>query len=75
MTHPLGNSLIIPSNNYVEVFQNPLSENKFIIGIDNYSENLDNFVKIRIKTSDKKIQFARYRDYRFYQRIQDAFMK
>jgi NAD+ kinase len=75
MTHPLGNSLIIPSNNYVEIFQNPLSENKFIIGIDNYSENLDNFIKIRIKTSDKKIQFARYRDYRFYQRIQDAFMK
>jgi NAD+ kinase len=75
MTHTLSNSLIIPSNNYVEIFQNPLAENKFIIGVDNYSENLDNFIKIRIQTSNKKIQFARYRDYRFYQRIQDAFIK
>jgi NAD+ kinase len=75
MTHTLQNALIIPSHNYVEIFQNPLAENKFIIGVDNYAANLDNFIKIRVQTSPKKIMFARYRDYRFYQRIQDAFIK
>ena len=75
MSRTLQNSLVIPSNNYIEIFQNPLAENRFIIGIDNFSENLDNFIKIKVQCSPHKISFARYRDYRFYQRIQDAFLK
>lgn len=70
----LGSSFAIPKHHEIELYiKNPKED--ILIGIDNRVFDGVEIHKIKIKVADEKIKFLRYKEFPFWQRVKEKFLK
>lgn len=68
----LGSPMILPKHHHCDIF--PQTNKKILITLDHLSEQRNDLLSIRCRVSDKKIHFARFRRFPFWNRVRDAFI-
>lgn len=68
----LGSSVILPKHHHCDIVPDP--EEELFIGIDHLVMQMSDVLSITCKVSDKKVTFARYRPFPFWNRVREAFI-
>jgi len=68
----LGSSVILPKHHHCDIIPDP--EEELYIGVDTLMMQMANVTSITCTVSDRKITFARYRPYPFWNRVREAFI-
>ncbi|MNJ90012.1 putative inorganic polyphosphate/ATP-NAD kinase [compost metagenome] len=68
----IGSSMILPKHHTLEIRVDEYSES-LVLGAD-HTIIVDEFSKLKLKVSDKKIRFARYRKNTFWNRVKESFI-
>lgn len=68
----LGSPIILPKHHYCDLY--PQSHKQILISLDHLHQNLDDIISIRCRVADKKVRFARFRPFPFWNRVKEAFI-
>lgn len=68
----LGSSIILPKHHHCDIFTKP--NQKISLSIDHLQMKYDQVISIRTQVAHEKVQFARYRPFPFWNRVQRAFI-
>jgi NAD+ kinase len=68
----LGSSVILPKHHHCDIVPNP--EEELFIGIDHLVLQMSDVQSITCRVSEKKVTFARYRPFPFWNRVREAFI-
>lgn len=68
----LGSSVMLPKHHYCDI--NCIKQQRVQISVDHVSALFDDVLSIRSSVASKKVQFARYRPFPFWNRVRDAFI-
>jgi len=69
----LGSSVILPKHHHCDIVP-PDPEEELIIGVDHMLMQMSGVKSIMCKVSDRKVTFARYRPFTFWNRVREAFI-
>lgn len=68
----IGSSIVLPKHHVLEIIVDEFSED-LVLGSDNLTI-MDQFTRLKLKVSDKKIKFARYKGSTFWNRVKESFI-
>lgn len=68
----LGSSVILPKHHHCDIVPDP--EEELFIGIDHIVMQMSEVQSITCRVSEKKVTFARYRPFPFWNRVREAFI-
>lgn len=68
----MGSPLLLPKHHHCDIFSR--KEQRLLLTIDHVNLPVDDLVSVRCQVSEKKISFARYRPYPFWNRVREAFL-
>lgn len=68
----IGSSIILPNHHSMEIFVE--QNDDLVIGTDHLIVKPEEFKSIKLKVSDKKIKFARYKKHTFWNRVKESFI-
>lgn len=68
----MGSSIILPKHHHCDIY--PRDKQKLLLTIDHLQIEHDNIVSIKSMVSNKKVRFARYRQFPFWNRVKRAFI-
>ncbi|XEC93862.1 NAD kinase [Paenibacillus tarimensis] len=68
----LGSSIVLPEHHHCDIF--PKQGKQLQLMVDHLSIERDDIRSIRCNVSDRKICFARYRPFPFWNRVREAFL-
>lgn len=68
----LGSSVLIPKHHYCDIIC--MKQQRVQVSVDHVSVMYDDVLSIRCGVASKKVQFARYRAFPFWNRVRDAFI-
>ncbi len=68
----IGSPLILPKHHTCML--NPKVNHQLVISIDHFSETHEQIRSMQCKVAKKKIRFARYRPFTFWNRVRDSFV-
>ncbi|MDP5272527.1 NAD kinase [Chengkuizengella axinellae] len=68
----LGSPIILPKHHHCDIY--PKAKQKILLSVDHLQFEHDDIISIRSSVSHKKVRFARYRPFPFWNRVKDAFV-
>jgi NAD+ kinase len=68
----LGSSIILPKHHHCDIYTKP--KQKISLSVDHLQMEYDHIISIRSTVAEKKVRFARYRPFPFWDRVQRAFI-
>lgn len=68
----LGSPMILPKHHHCLLY--PRSNQNIVISVDHLHYSYDDIVSIRSTVANKKVRFARFRPFPFWNRVKDAFI-
>mgnify|MGYP001482653258 CR=1 FL=1 len=68
----LGSSMILPKHHHCDLY--PKANQKILLSIDHLKFEYDDIISIRAMVGDKKVRFARFRPFPFWNRVKEAFI-
>lgn len=68
----LGSSMILPKHHHCDIY--PKANQKILLSVDHLQFEFDDIISIRSMVSDKKVRFARFRPFPFWNRVKEAFV-
>lgn len=68
----LGSSVMLPKHHYCDIIC--IKQQRVQISVDHVSALFDDVISIKSCVANKKVQFARYRPFPFWNRVRDAFI-
>lgn len=70
----LGRPFVMPKHHTLDLYPKDQRKDVFV-SIDGTEYDISNIRRIRARVSDNKINFVRYRDFPFWQRVKEKFIK
>lgn len=68
----LGSSIILPKHHHCDIVPKP--DEALIVGVDHMMLQMKGVSSITCRVAEKKVTFARYRPYPFWNRVREAFI-
>lgn len=68
----LGSSVLLPRHHYCDII--PRAGQNLHLTIDHLSETRESVASIRCRVADRKVSFARFRPFPFWERVREAFI-
>lgn len=68
----VGSSLILPKHHYCDIA--PRREQKVVLNVDHLVVPHTSVLKVRSMVAERKVKFARYRPFPFWNRVREAFV-
>ncbi|NQX45657.1 NAD kinase [Paenibacillus tritici] len=68
----MGSPLLLPKHHHCDIFSR--KDQRLLLTIDHNNIPVDDLISVRAQVSDKKISFARYRPFPFWNRVREAFL-
>lgn len=69
----LLNSVVIPEKSFIKVIPNK-ERNSILISVDGENKEFSNVTHIKTKLSDKKLKAMHYKDYNYWERVNEKFL-
>lgn len=68
----IGSPIILPKHHYCDLY--PRSNQRIIVSVDHLQFECDDIISIRSSVADRKVRFARFRPFPFWNRVKEAFV-
>ncbi|WP_342562879.1 NAD kinase [Paenibacillus sp. FSL R7-0345] len=68
----MGSPLLLPKHHHCDIFSR--KNQRLLLTVDHINIPVDDLISVRCQVSDKKISFARYRPFPFWNRVREAFL-
>ncbi|AIQ65476.1 putative inorganic polyphosphate/ATP-NAD kinase [compost metagenome] len=68
----MGSPLLLPKHHHCDIFS--CKEQRLMLTVDHNNYPIDDLVSVRCQVSDKKVSFARYRPFPFWNRVRSSFL-
>lgn len=68
----LGSSIILPKHHHLDIKN--VAQQTILISIDHQAQMLTDLISVRCCVANKKVKFARFRSFPFWNRVRDAFI-
>jgi len=68
----LGSPIILPKHHYCDLY--PQSHRQILLSLDHLHLICDDIISIRCRVADRKVRFARFRPFPFWNRVKEAFI-
>ena len=68
----LGSPIILPKHHFCDLY--PQSHKQILLSLDHLQFQFDDIISIRCRVANRKIRFARFRPFPFWNRVREAFI-
>lgn len=67
----IGSPMILPQHHHCDIYP---SDQIIVVFIDHIQHQFENVISLRSEVSERKVRFARYRPFPFWNRVREAFI-